>query len=171
MKGFVMEEEDKLLQDEMCNAAEISRQLEIINMNTEIRKLEREEEEVENRIRNQLSNSGTVYLGIGNTQGLVPQEDSCYAEETDDSNRSEDEVLSVGNVHQSDSDSSKSSEDDDRDNESVQPNVKSRRDVTAKDLEIGDSLNTNIFQNKKIEMFNMLHTMKDTIELTEKTQI
>ena len=27
MKGFVMEEEDKLLQDEMCNAAEISRQL------------------------------------------------------------------------------------------------------------------------------------------------
>ena len=77
-------------------------------------------------------------------------------------------MLIVSNAHQSDIDSRKLSEDDDGDNESFQPRVKRRRDMTAKDLDIGDLINTNMFQNKKIlEMTKMLNTMKDAIAFTE----
>ena len=65
-----------------------------------------------------MESGGAVYFDIGNTQGLVPIEDSCHAEETDDINRSEDEELSVSNVQRLEIDSSKSSEKDERDNES-----------------------------------------------------
>ena len=75
-----MEEEDDLVQDNLRTTEEISRQLEIINRNTERRNLEREKEEAEDLVRDQLSNSGASDLGIGKTQWLVPQKDSCRAE-------------------------------------------------------------------------------------------
>ena len=55
--SFVVEEEDNLVRDNVRSVEEIARQESLINMRTEKIKLGREEEEVEELIRDQLSNS------------------------------------------------------------------------------------------------------------------
>ena len=59
----------------------------MIDRNSERRRLERQNDDVEELVREQLANDGVVTLGIGNVQGFVPSEDSCCVEETDDFNR------------------------------------------------------------------------------------
>ena len=99
--GFVVDGEEKLVQDSTCAQTYISIQLEIIDRNFERMMLEREKDEADDLFREKLSNSGAADLDVGNTQGLALAEDTCYAEETNDINRSEDEALSVSNAHQS----------------------------------------------------------------------
>ena len=88
VNGFVMSEEDDLVEESMCDAAEIARQAQLIDMKSERRKLEREEEEANSRTRDELSNSGmpssdAAELGNGNTPGLVSQKKSCYGKDSD----------------------------------------------------------------------------------------
>ena len=61
--SFVVEEEDNLVRDNVRSVEEIARQESLINMRTEKIKLGREEEEVEELIRDQLSNSGMASSG------------------------------------------------------------------------------------------------------------
>ena len=148
----------------MCAPADVIRQTKLTDKNTELRTLEREKDEVEEIVREHLANSSASDLDTRNIQGLVPAVDYCHMEETDDSNQSEEEEHNVSNVQRSESESSKSSSEEKIDNESFQPSVKRRRDMTAKDLDIGDLFKTSMFENKKIlEMAKMLHTMKDII--------
>ena len=52
-----------LVEDEMCYTVEIERQVDLINIKTERRHLEREEEEANNRMRDEL-NLGTLHYCI-----------------------------------------------------------------------------------------------------------
>ena len=65
---------ENLVRDDVCSVEEITRQVSLINRRTEIRKLDREEKEVEDLVRDHLSNSGmsnsgTADFGKGKTQG------------------------------------------------------------------------------------------------------
>ena len=92
-----------------------------------------------------INSSAARKLDTGNIQGLVPAVDYCHMEETNDSNQSEEEEHNVSNVQRSESESSKSSEEEKIDNESFQPSVKHRSDITSKDLSIGELLITSVF--------------------------
>ena len=164
----------------MYNVAEITRQAQLIDMRSERRKLEREEEEANSRTRDELSNSGVLNSDVseldnGNTSGLARQKRSCCEEDTDESLWSVDERISEGFDNQSHGNLSDRDGDDSSVEKEVEkdtaPNVfrnKNRRNTTGKDLDISDSFNTNMFQNKKtLHVEKMLHTMKDTIVFTE----
>ena len=85
-----------------------------------------------------------------------------------ESNDSEYGCIVIGTDHQSGSDSHDPLGEDEVENDTVENKVKGRREMTAKDLGIGDLLNTSMIQNNKIlEIAKMLHTMKDAIVLTE----
>ena len=93
----------------MCAPADVIRQTKLTDKNTEMRKLEREKDQVEELVRGHLENSSASDLDTRNIQGLVPAVDYCHMEETDDSNQSEEEEHNVSNVQRSESESSKSS--------------------------------------------------------------
>ena len=140
-----MEDEEDLAQDNMCNPAEIIRQTTLIEDNAEMRRLEREKYEAEELVREHFKNSSPLDLDNGNTQGLAPAVDYCYVKETDDSNLSEEEEHCVINFQPSESESSKLSSSEEIDNDSCQPSVRRRSDITANDLDIGELFITSVF--------------------------
>ena len=115
-----------------------------------------------------MASSSISDLDNGNTQGLVPAADPRCIEKMDNSNQSEGEDHSVRITQLSESKSSKSSEEEETDNEPFQQIVRHRRDMRAKDLDIGNLFNTKMFQNKQVlVMAKILRTVKDAIALTE----
>ena len=72
-------------------------------------------------------------------------------------------IVVVGRMsnHSRSEDDASESPNEEKGDESIISSSKIRRKMTAKEVDIGDLFNTNMFRNKKIfEMEKILHTMK-----------